>query len=276
MSNDSEQTEVDRKNAAFWDELCGSQLADTLGITDDSPESLKKFDDWYFDFYPYLYDHIPFSKFQNKDVMEVGLGYGTVSQKIMEAGANYHGLDIAAGPVGMARHRADQLGVDSDIRQGSVLEKSFGPESLDWVIAIGCLHHTGNIANAIKQVHTMLRPGGEAMIMVYSASSYRQLFSAPVDTLKRKFLTDPTKYNQGNSQEKMRSAYDKGGEGDAAPQTEFVTKKELRHLCRDFGHCEIISENIGNESPFMSMSRATALKYFGGWLGLDLYCHVVK
>jgi hypothetical protein len=41
-----ENIEVSQKNAEFWDELCGSHLAKSLGITDSSVESLKKFDDW--------------------------------------------------------------------------------------------------------------------------------------------------------------------------------------------------------------------------------------
>ena len=48
------QLEIDQANMAFWDELCGSTDAQSLGITDSSPQTLKLFDDWYMDFYPYL------------------------------------------------------------------------------------------------------------------------------------------------------------------------------------------------------------------------------
>ena len=81
------QDEVSERNADFWDELCGTQLARQLGITDNSPASLQRFDAWYFDFYPYLAQHIPFHDMHGRDVLEVGLGYGTVSQRIAEAGA---------------------------------------------------------------------------------------------------------------------------------------------------------------------------------------------
>jgi hypothetical protein len=49
---------VDTSNIAFWNELCGTTDAKRLGITDNSAPNLKKFDDWYFAFYPYLLDHI--------------------------------------------------------------------------------------------------------------------------------------------------------------------------------------------------------------------------
>ncbi len=48
------QSETDVRNAAFWNELCGSALARSLGITDSTPESLRKFDDAYMAMYPYL------------------------------------------------------------------------------------------------------------------------------------------------------------------------------------------------------------------------------
>lgn len=271
------QDEIDARNAAFWDELCGSQLARELGITDNSPASLKKFDDWYFDFYPYLYDHIPFAELKGKRVLEVGLGYGTVSQKIAESGAHYHGLDIAAGPVAMAAHRCEFVGAkDAVVQQGSILEPPFDDRSFDWVVAIGCLHHTGDLQGAIDQVYRLLKRGGDSMIMVYSAASYRQWMSAPVTTIKR-LLADPNRYiERKTSRENMRGAYDTSLEGEAAPQTEFVSKAELAHMCRDFGTCQITVENIGAEGPLRFLDRPTACRLFGRYLGLDLYCHVQK
>ncbi len=285
-STSPNQSETDLKNAAFWDELCGSQRARQLGIVDNSPENLKKFDDWYFEFYPYLERHIPFPELRGKDVLEIGLGYGTVAQRIAESGAHYHGMDIAAGPVGMAQHRCNQVGAtDADVRQGSILEPSFAPESFDWVVAIGCLHHTGNLTQAIRNVHTLLRPGGQAMIMVYNAASYRQFKAIPARTLVR-LLTGPfTSYRQPPSDATERAAYDTNAEGDAAPQTEFVTKREFRQLCRDFRTCTIHAENIAREDFFRPvffkryikrMSRDRQCELFGPYLGLDLYCRVGK
>ena len=106
--NESSMSDIDQANIAFWDELCGTHLADVLGITDALPASLKRFDDWFFDFYPYLFDHVRLSELAGTDVLEVGLGYGSVSQKIAESGARFCGLDIAPGPVEMVRHRLRQ------------------------------------------------------------------------------------------------------------------------------------------------------------------------
>ena len=53
------QAEIDARNAAFWDELCGSVLAEQLGITEASPENLRRFDQAYMDYYPYLPGYLP-------------------------------------------------------------------------------------------------------------------------------------------------------------------------------------------------------------------------
>ena len=102
---------MDQSNSQFWNELCGSALARTLGITDSSAASLKRFDDWYFDFYPYLLPFVNAADLRGKRALEVGLGYGSLSQKMAEAGATYTGLDIAAGPVAMVNHRLHQQGL---------------------------------------------------------------------------------------------------------------------------------------------------------------------
>lgn len=154
-------------NASFWDEMCGSQLARSLGITDHSPASLKRFDDWYFGFYPYLERHIPFHAMRDRDVLEVGLGYGTVAQRLVECGARYQGLDVAAGPVAMVNHRLQANGFPGSAKQGSVLDAPFESATFDYVVAIGCYHHTGDIQRAVDESWRMLRPGGTLIMNTF-------------------------------------------------------------------------------------------------------------
>lgn len=270
------QADIDLENSAFWDEMCGSALARELGIEDDSQDSLGRFDQWYFDYYPYLFDHIPFGQMAGKRVLEVGLGYGTVSQRLAESGADYSGLDIAAGPVALVNKRLNDIGAAGAAIQGSILTPPFEAGSFDWVVAIGCLHHTGDLAGALQQVHWLLKPGGRAMVMVYNAVSYRQWRDAPFVTLLRKFR-DPSSYrNRQSSAESVRAQYDTNREGEAAPQTEYVTPGELACLCRDFRRCTVTAENIGSDKPFHRVRRDVALKRYARHLGLDLYCHLEK
>lgn len=275
----SEGGAVSERNASFWNELCGTQFAKSLGITDSSPASLKKFDDWYFAFYPYLFVHIPFEDVKNKDVLEVGLGYGTVAQRLAEAGARYQGLDIAAGPVGMVNHRMAKAGLVGSAQQGSILSAPFPDSSFDYVVAIGCLHHTGDLKKAIAECHRVLRPGGKLVFMVYYAYSYRRFYQARAETL-RYLRRELLGYRGvvGTSVEADRAAYDANASGEGAPHTDWISIRSLRAACGQFSAFSGQTENIDNGQPFeKSPPRRELLKtWYPRWFGLDLYATATK
>ena len=269
---------ISKQNEKFWNERCGSHLAKTLGITDSSKKKKKKFDDWYFDFYPYLFKHIPFDQFKNKNVLEIGLGYGTVSQRLAEAGVIYTGLDIAAGPVSMVNHRLAQGGLPGRATQGSILDPEFLPETFDSIVAIGCLHHTGNLKLAIDQCWKLLRPGGALIFMVYYAYSYRRFRMAPATTI-RNMGKELLGYRGivGSSADRERVAYDADSSGDGAPHTDWISARSLRSLCAGFSNFSANMENIDQEPPFKAIPRTELLKT--SWprlMGLDLYATATK
>ena len=92
---------VDNQNDAYWSELSGTRAAAKLGITPSDPNGHSVFDEWFFWYYPYLADTsvIPWSELMDKQVLEVGLGYGSVGRKAINCGAFYTGLDVARGPI---------------------------------------------------------------------------------------------------------------------------------------------------------------------------------
>lgn len=272
------QAEVSVLNSNFWNELCGTALAKYLGITDSSKESLKRFDDWYFDYYPYLIDHIPFELTKGKDVLEIGLGYGTVSQRLALEASSYIGLDIAAGPVDMVNHRLKQAGASGGAVQGSILDQAFADESFDYIVAIGCLHHTGNLQLAIDNCLKLLRPGGRLIFMVYYAYSYRRFRMAPLVSLKNLFK-EVVGYRGvvGQSNESERASYDAGSDGAAAPHTDWISIRSLEYYCRNFSAFTAKLENINQESPFFFRTREQLLlTKWPSVMGLDLYATAVK
>src|SRR6516164_9755062 len=215
---------VDDANIKFWNELCGTNLATVLGITDSSPGSLKKFDDWFFEFYPYLLEHVSLAELIGRDVLEVGLGYGSLSQKIAESGARYTGLDVAKGPVEMVRHRLKQAGLWGTAVQGSILTAPFADRSFDRVITIGCLHHTGEMRGAVNECRRLLRGGGLLTVMVYYAYSYRRWTQARKQTLK--YLRAELFGYRGTIAPLSESetwSYDHNKNGAVAPHTDFIS-----------------------------------------------------
>ena len=163
----SDQTAIDTANASFWDELCGSSAARAWGITDATMESLRRYDENFLRYYPYLDRHIPWADLRGKRVLEIGLGYGTVSQKLAESGAIFIGLDIAANAAAMVNHRLRQSGLPGEAIQGNILTPPLADGTFDAIVAIGCLHHTGDMRAAIASCRRLLAPGGLFIGMVY-------------------------------------------------------------------------------------------------------------
>jgi SAM-dependent methyltransferase len=271
------QSAIDQRNRAFWDELCGSQAAQALGITEITPESLKLFDDWYLAYYPYLPPYLDDLQVAGKRVLEIGLGFGTVGQALADRGARYTGVDIAAGPVAMMRDRLRWLGRPEDEAhavQASVLELPWEDESFDVVVSIGCLHHTGDLAQAVSEVHRVLAPGGLAFVMLYNAHSYRQLVQVP-----GRWVRDVLAGR--NAAEHVRGMYDQNAQGEAAPHTDYVSKRDVHELFRDFSTVSIDAQNFSVQDRYyrgrrVTPSREQLLGNVGRVLGLDLYIRASK
>jgi hypothetical protein len=87
------RTRARRPQRGFWDELCGTNLARTLGISDASEESLARFDEAYFALYSYLLDYFPW-----RSIDRVPLGPIEVSRlRLMHLGLDrLVGLDLYA------------------------------------------------------------------------------------------------------------------------------------------------------------------------------------
>jgi SAM-dependent methyltransferase len=268
-------SDISERNRSFWDELCGTQLAKFLGISDATPESLKRFDDWYMDFYPYLQRHVPFNQVKGKVVLEVGLGYGTVSQKLAESGACYHGLDIAENPVRMVQDRLSHAGLVGEVQQGSILAAPYADSTFDLVVAIGCYHHTGDLAQALDETWRLLKTGGQAIVMVYYAYSYRRWFYYFRPTVSYLIWDKWGIGSPRDSSEIERNHYDKGEKG-AAPETVFVSRTHMKRMTEKWHSRRFYLENIGSEGVFRGIPRKIAIQHFGNYIGLDVYCHLTK
>jgi len=252
------QQEIDRRNSEFWDELCGTSLARSVGVTDASPEQLARFDAAYLEMYPYLSGYVP-ADLAGERVLEVGLGYGTLGRLLAARGADYRGLDIAPGPVDLMRRRLGQLGIEDADRRvsvGSALDLPHPAGSFDRVFSIGCLHHTGDIPRAVSELHRTLVPGGTAVVMLYNRRSLRQ------------------RMLRGRGDGELRAAYDRNSTGEPAPVTEFVSRREARELFARFPSVRVRAENF-DELPLLRGRVRLPRRWFLGNLarlaGLDLY-----
>ena len=270
MSEDS----VSSINAKFWNELCGTNLALRLGITDDSSRSLQIFDDWFFSFYPYLKPFLDRALVGKQKILEVGLGYGSVSTYLALRNDSYTGMDIAPAPVAMSNSRLSKIEGKHTSVQGDALRTPFPDSNFDAVVAIGSLHHTGDFDQSIAEMCRVTNSEGVVCGMVYSLFSARNLIFRPFSTL-RLALRNTRQPVRILADENLRWFSDRNQKGEAAPVTEYFSRKALRLILENYGHVEILTHNLdplplplGIGDKMRSVLIRTKL---ARWFGLDLY-----
>jgi SAM-dependent methyltransferase len=273
-----QQSEIDCKNSEFWNELCGTGLAKSLGIVDHSPSSLHRFDEAYLGLYPYLLPIIRPDRMSGKNVLEIGLGYGTLGQKLVQNGANYCGLDIAPNAVRMTNLRIQLQGLSGHARVGSALEMPFADHSFDFVVSIGCFHHTGNVQRCFDETFRVLRPGGIAILMVYNKFSFRQWRGWPWRTLKELLRESNLLRSRQHLNEAQRYSYDHNRDGAAAPETELFSKRQLKNMLAKFDKVSLQKQNADPLClrTLTLVDRPRLLANLGRLMGLDIYIEAEK
>ena len=140
-------------------------------------------------------------------------------------------------------------------------------ESFDHVITIGCLHHTGDLQRAVSEVKRVLRPGGRAVVMLYNRNSLRRLRMRLGSRIR----------GQRPDDEEMRRVYDSNLEGEAAPTTEYTSRREAKRLFGDCSQVRVRSENFDTEILCRwAIDRARLLGWPARLAGLDLYIVAIK
>jgi SAM-dependent methyltransferase len=113
-----------------------------------------------------------------KRLLEIGLGEGSDSELLIRQGARWSGVDLTAESIERVRTRLMLRDLPyEELRQGSVLQLPFADSSFDMVFSHGVLHHVPDIAQAQREIHRVLRPGGELVIMMYARWSLNYLVS---------------------------------------------------------------------------------------------------
>jgi SAM-dependent methyltransferase len=124
---------------------------------------------------------------EGRRVLEVGLGEGADAELLIRRGARWSGVDLTAESVARVRTRLSLRALPYEaLSQASVLELPFGADTFDVVFSHGVLHHVPQIGQAQREIHRVLRPGGELVIMVYARWSLNYLVS--VGLLRRAAL----------------------------------------------------------------------------------------
>lgn len=165
-------TETDYKAAAIeqWSaDPCGSSIAEGEQGSRTYFESLVR---GRFEYGPWMPESLGYDETEGLDVLDVGCGQGIDLYRYALAGAHATGVDLTPRHVELARAHLAAMGLEATVVRGDAEALPFADESFDRVSSNGVLHHTPDLPAALREIRRVLRPGGEARIIVYNRNSF--------------------------------------------------------------------------------------------------------
>ncbi|MDH3692154.1 MAG: class I SAM-dependent methyltransferase [Gammaproteobacteria bacterium] len=174
MGNDrSDQLKSEVKE--HWEsEVCGTRFAED----EKQDEYFQTIERTRYDAEPYIPGFAKFDTSNGKEVLEIGVGAGTDFIQWIRQHAKPTGIDMTSAAISITRERLNRENVSEDrytLTQGDAENLQFPDQSFDVVYSHGVLHHTPNTVKALQEVLRVLKPGGEARIMVYGVPCWSGL-----------------------------------------------------------------------------------------------------
>jgi SAM-dependent methyltransferase len=173
-NREPEETEIDAIRT-YWNEHIHDLEIATHPV--GSAGFFAELDEYRFDKLRYLPQLVDFSAYQDKKVLEIGCGVGIDLVRFARGGARVTGIDLAEVSIELARtyFAIEELPVELRIMNGEAM--TFPDESFDLVYGHGVLQYTANAGRMISEIHRVLKPGGEAILMVYNKYSWLNALS---------------------------------------------------------------------------------------------------
>lgn len=170
MTADPSNNENLKQVEEFWNaNLCGKQFVD---VKFPSKEFFEHYRAFRYKKTHHLDKYIDWSAAKGKDVLEIGLGIGADATRWAQHAKSYTGVDLTAEAVAATRMHFNHLGLQGKIMQGNAERLELAANSFDIVYSHGVLHHTTNIENTFREIHRVLRPGREFIVMLYAKGSF--------------------------------------------------------------------------------------------------------
>jgi len=111
-------------------------------------------------------------------VLDVGCGGGILAESMASAGADVSGIDMAEGPLEVARLHKIESGADVEYRQATAEEMAAEqPGQFDVVTCLEMLEHVPSPAKVIASVAEIVKPGGHVFFSTINRNPKSFLFA---------------------------------------------------------------------------------------------------
>lgn len=107
-------------------------------------------------------------------VLEIGCGVGLDSHSMTRHGLQVTAVDLTEVGVGTVKQRYEANKLSGAFSVANAMSLPFKDDSFDYVYSFGVLHHAADTDQTIQEAHRVLKPGGQALIMLYNRRSLNE------------------------------------------------------------------------------------------------------
>jgi len=189
-----------------------------------------------------------------KRVLEIGCGMGAYARHCAAYAKEFYAIDLSLKSIELTKRRFELYGINNaHVQQGDAENLDFQDNFFDYVYSNGVIHHTPNTNKAACEIYRVLKPGGEAVVMIYNKNSvfywldlmllvrmkYVVLKLMPIKLAKVVFKRKPgvvelKKFLDETPWELLSDAAVRFCDGHFNPHTKVYTKKEAERLFSQF------------------------------------------
>jgi len=112
-------------------------------------------------------EFVDFDSLKDKDVLEIGVGNGSHAQLLSRHARSFTGIDLTSYASKSTSERFKVFGLKGNILQMDAERLVFPDRSFDFVWSWGVIHASSDTKKIVREIHRVLHPKGEAVIMVY-------------------------------------------------------------------------------------------------------------
>jgi SAM-dependent methyltransferase len=211
----------------------------------------------YTDYAPWMPAVMGFNDFAGARLLEVGCGMGTDLLQFARGGAKVTGVDLTPRSIEISRQHLAVYGERGDFAITDGESLPFADGSFDVVYSNGVLHHTPDTAGAVREVHRVVRPGGQARVMLY----HRGSAAFWGDIILRHGLLHGELLK--HSPEDIMSKYVEFNESGGRPLVKVYSRRQARQLFSMFREVKVQVEQLTRSELFF-LGRFIPEKIFHG------------
>ncbi|MFC1524202.1 class I SAM-dependent methyltransferase [Thermodesulfobacteriota bacterium] len=177
MEKQSEHEKLTREIQSFWTRHVNAEEIMGREVSEHSRGEDQYFHDLESQRYRSHRHLLPWitSMEKGKTVFEIGCGVGLDTFTMGKHGLRVTAADLTPVAADTISKRFANNNLTGSFTVADACRLPIRDDSFDYVYSFGVLHHTADTDRSIQEVHRILKPGGEARIMLYNRHSLNEL-----------------------------------------------------------------------------------------------------